>query len=71
MLQVRKKEDQVSGAIWDSLPITEKEKDEICFQNLNSEVKINQFPGLFSIGRMWLGYSRMRHRLDQPEYSIT
>ena len=36
--QVRKKEDQMSGAIWDSLPITEKEKDEICFQNLNSEV---------------------------------
>ena len=36
--QVRKKEDQMSGAIWDSLPITEKEKDEISFQNLNSEV---------------------------------
>ena len=62
---MRRKEDQVSGAIWDSLPITEKEKDEICFQNLNSEVKINQFPGLFSIGRkdsLWQGYSRMRDR---------
>ena len=63
--QVRKKEDQVSGAIWDSLPITEKEKDEICFQNLTSEVKINQFPGLFSIGRkdsLWLGYKKMREK---------
>ena len=35
---MRRKEDQVSGVIWDSLPVTEKEKDEIAFQNLNAEV---------------------------------
>ena len=28
----------MSGVIWDSLPVTEKEKDEIAFQNLNAEV---------------------------------
>ena len=36
---MRRKEDQVSGVIWDSLPVTEKERDEIAFQNLNSEVR--------------------------------
>ena len=59
----RKKEGDVSGAIWDTLPVTEKEKDEICFQKLRSSVKINQFPGLFSIGRkdsLWRGYTQMR-----------
>ena len=35
---MRRKEDQVSGVIWDSLPVTEKERDEIAFQNLNAEV---------------------------------
>ena len=37
---MRRKEDQVSGVIWDSLPVTEKERDEIAFQNLNAEVLI-------------------------------
>ena len=35
---MRKKEGEVYGAMWDSLPVTEKERDEICFQNLNAEV---------------------------------
>ena len=59
----RKKEGELSGAIWDTLPVTEKEKDEICFQKLQSSVKINQFPGLFSLGRkdsLWRGYTNMR-----------
>ena len=63
----------MSGAIWDSLPVTEKEKDEICFQNLNSEVKINQFPGLFSIGRkdsLWQGYSRMRDKWGEDVFGF-
>ena len=36
---MRRKEAEVSGAVWDSLPVTEKERDEICFQNLNAEVE--------------------------------
>ena len=48
---VRNKEDQFTGSIWDCLPVTEKEKDAISFSTLNYEVKINQFPGLFTIGR--------------------
>ena len=36
---MRKKEAEVCGAMWDSLPVTEKERDEICFQNLNAEVE--------------------------------
>ena len=69
----RKKEDQVSGAIWDTLPVTEKEKDEICFQNLPSSVKINQFPGLFSIGRkdsLWRGYRKMRGVWGTAEFDF-
>ena len=30
----------MSGVIWDSLPVTEKERDEIAFQNLNAEVRL-------------------------------
>ena len=48
---VRNKEDQFTGSIWDCLPVTEKEKDAINFSTLNHEVKINQFPGLFTVGR--------------------
>ena len=36
--QVRRKEDQCTGSIWDCLPITEKAKDEIDFAGLNDEV---------------------------------
>ena len=36
--QVRKKENQCTGSIWDCLPITEKAKDEINFAGLNEEV---------------------------------
>ena len=40
---MRKKEAEVFGAMWDSLPVTEKERDEICFQNLNAEVELELF----------------------------
>ena len=63
----------MSGAIWDTLPVTEKEKDEICFQNLPSSVKINQFPGLFSIGRkdsLWRGYRKMRDVWGTAEFDF-
>ena len=69
----RKKESEVSGAIWDTLPVTEKEKDEICFQKLRSSVKINQFPGLFSIGRkdsLWRGYTEMRQTWGSRQFDF-
>ena len=37
--QVRRKEDQCTGSIWDCLPITEKAKDEIYFSGLGEEVR--------------------------------
>ena len=63
----------MSGAIWDTLPVTEKEKDEICFQKLRSSVKINQFPGLFSLGRkdsLWRGYTQMRNRWGGAQFDF-
>ena len=42
-MQVRKKEDKCSGSIWDALPICEKEKDEINFENLSPDVRITVF----------------------------
>jgi len=60
--QVRNKENQFTGSIWDCLPVTEKEKDAINFSGLDFEVKINQFPGLFIIGRkdsLAVAYSKM------------
>merc|ERR1712233_300029 len=40
-----------SGAVWDSLPITEKNTDSIEFEKLNEAVKINQWPGMAQLGR--------------------
>ena len=40
-----------SGAIWDSLPITEKNSDVVDFSQLNEMVKINQFPCMHELGR--------------------
>ena len=37
--------------IWDTLPASEKGKDEINFSAVGAGVKINQFPGLYVIGR--------------------
>ena len=37
-VQVRNKEEQCCGAVWDCLPICEKEKDEINFSNFGPEV---------------------------------
>jgi len=47
----RQQDHKFTGAIWDCLPVTEKEKDAIAFGGLSPEVKINQFPGLFTVGR--------------------
>ena len=37
-VQARRKEDECQGSIWDCLPICEKEKDEINFNALSSDV---------------------------------
>ena len=46
---------------WETLPITEKGRDEINF-SLRPDQKINQFPGLYVIGRkdyLWTSYHAM------------
>ena len=46
---------------WETLPITEKGRDEINF-SLRPDQKINQFPGLYVIGRkdyLWTSYHHM------------
>jgi len=61
--QVTRKEDQFS--IWDCLPVNEKAKDVIDFSGMSEEVKINQFPGLFILGRkdsLWQSYKMMQER---------
>jgi hypothetical protein len=40
---IRKKEEELTGAIWDCLPVTEKTKDEINFAGLGEEVKTFYF----------------------------
>lgn len=40
-----------SGAIWDSLAITEKTTESIEFEKLNESVKINQWPAMHHLGR--------------------
>merc|ERR1711892_266507 len=72
-VQVRRKEDQCSGSIWDCLPICEKEKDEIDFVKLRSEAKINQFPGLFIIGRkdsLAICYEAMAGKYGRSEFGF-
>ena len=58
--------DRTDGATvtcrWETLPVTEKGKDEINFSSLRPDQKINQFPGLFVIGRkdyLWTSYNHM------------
>ena len=60
--------------IWETLPITEKGKDEINFANIEPGVKINQFPGLFAIGRkdyLALNYQNMREKYGQACFNFS
>ena len=60
----------VVTCVWETLPITEKGKDEINFSELGPGVKINQFPGLFVIGRkdyLWLSYNKLLEK-HGPEH---
>ena len=69
----RKKESEVSGAIWDTLPVTEKEKDEICFQKLRSSVKINQFPAMAELGRkdnLYRNHAAMRKKFGKEDFGF-
>jgi len=61
-----------SGAVWDSLPITEKNTDSIEFEKLNEAVKINQWPGMAQLGRkdnLFTNYARMREDFGKDEWS--
>jgi len=71
--KVRSKENLPEGIIWDCLPITEKAKDEIHFKGLSYEVKINQFPGIFIIGRkdfLWTCYNSMREKFGEEHFNF-
>ena len=60
--------------IWETLPITEKGKDEINFSGIGSSVKINQFPGLFAIGRkdyLALNYQRMLDKHGKEHFNFS
>merc|ERR1712156_168353 len=60
-------------SIWETLPVTEKGKDEIKFSELKQEAKINQFPGLFVIGRkdrLWTSYEKMRNRYGRENFGF-
>ena len=62
-----------SGAIWDSLPITEKNTDSVEFKKLNEMVKINQFPAMHELGRkdrLFHNYAAMRKKFGKQEFNF-
>ena len=62
-----------SGAIWDSLPITEKNTDSVEFKKLNEMVKINQFPAMHELGRkdrLFYNYAAMRKKFGKKEFNF-
>ena len=59
--------------VWETLPITEKGKDEINFAALSPGVKINQFPGLYVIGRkdyLWTSYLKMQQKYGKEYFDF-
>lgn len=70
--RIRQSEDSLgSGAIWDTLPITEKASDAINFKGICGSAKINQFPGLFQLGRkdlLWQNHEGMRKKYGSKEF---
>ena len=56
----------MSGVIWDSLPVTEKERDEIAFQNLNAEVGHIDIDFLNSIKTTAVSYIVLSSGENQP-----
>jgi len=62
-----------SGAIWDSLPITEKNSDVVEFKKLNEMVKINQFPAMHELGRkdrLFQNFAAMRKKFGKKEFNF-
>jgi len=62
-----------NGAIWDSLPITEKNSDVVEFNKLNEMVKINQFPAMHELGRkdnLFKNYAAMRKKFGKSEFNF-
>jgi len=71
--QAAKKDSPYTSSVWETLPITEKGKDEIDFSGLSAEVKINQFPGLFVIGRkdrLWTCYEKMVNTFGRDSFGF-
>jgi len=62
-----------SGAIWDSLPITEKNADAVEFKKLNEMVKINQIPAMHELGRkdrLFQNYAAMRKKFGKKAFDF-
>jgi len=62
-----------SGAIWDSLPITEKNSDVVEFKELNEMVKINQFPAMHELGRkdrLFHNFATMKKKFGKKEFDF-
>ena len=62
-----------NGAIWDSLPITEKNSDVVDFNKLNEMVKINQFPAMHELGRkdnLFKNYAAMRKKFGKTDFNF-
>lgn len=72
---VRNKESDCTGSIWDCLPLTatEKSKETLNFSILSEEVKINQFPALFVIGRkdyLWTNFQRLQNKFGKEHFGF-
>ena len=62
-----------NGAIWDSLPITEKNADVVDFKMLNEMVKINQFPAMHELGRkdnLFKNFADMKKKFGKNEFNF-
>jgi len=62
-----------NGAIWDSLPITEKNADVVDFQKLNEMVKINQFPAMHELGRkdnLFKNFNEMKKKYGKADFNF-
>ena len=62
-----------NGAVWDSLPITEKNSDVVDFSQLNEMVKINQFPAMAELGRkdnLYRNHAAMRKKFGKEDFGF-
>merc|ERR1711892_481317 len=62
-----------TAAVWDKVPDMEKDSDEIDFAALGEDAKMNQFPGLYVIGRkdcLAKSYQKMENRFGQEHFNF-